>query len=146
MCGCLSHAPNWGPGPQPRHVPWLGIELATLCFSGPCSIHWVTPARANFLTRNIESPLFSSRWKRLPISHLVSLQFRKYLISKYIERKVNQHLADHIRPQICVVWWLHDLKHEIKCLSREHLVPYRPTTPWGNLLGLWRHLKLTFLD
>ena len=19
--GCLSHAPNWGPGPQPRHVP-----------------------------------------------------------------------------------------------------------------------------
>ena len=21
MCGCLSHAPYWGPGPQPRHVP-----------------------------------------------------------------------------------------------------------------------------
>ena len=21
VCGCLSHAPNWGPGPQPRHVP-----------------------------------------------------------------------------------------------------------------------------
>ena len=20
-CGCLSHAPYWGPGPQPRHVP-----------------------------------------------------------------------------------------------------------------------------
>ena len=26
MCGCLSHAPYWGPDPQPRHVPWLGIE------------------------------------------------------------------------------------------------------------------------
>ena len=24
MCGCLSHVPCWGPGPQPRHVPWLG--------------------------------------------------------------------------------------------------------------------------
>ena len=21
MCGCLSHAPYWGPGQQPRHVP-----------------------------------------------------------------------------------------------------------------------------
>ena len=21
MCGCLSHAPSWGSGPQPRHVP-----------------------------------------------------------------------------------------------------------------------------
>ena len=26
MCGCLSHTPYWGPGLQPRHVPWLGIE------------------------------------------------------------------------------------------------------------------------
>ena len=21
MCGCLLCAPNWGPGPEPRHVP-----------------------------------------------------------------------------------------------------------------------------
>ena len=21
LCSCLSHAPHWGPGPQPRHVP-----------------------------------------------------------------------------------------------------------------------------
>ena len=46
MCGCLSYTPYWGPGPQPRHVPWLGIELATLWFTGPHSIHWATPARA----------------------------------------------------------------------------------------------------
>ena len=31
MCGCLLCAPYWGPGPQPRHVPSLGIEPATLC-------------------------------------------------------------------------------------------------------------------
>ena len=48
MCGRLSHTPNWGPGLQPRHVPWLGIELATLWFTGWCSIHWATPARADF--------------------------------------------------------------------------------------------------
>ena len=53
MCGCFcfSHAPpptplgTW-PGPQPRHVPWLGIKSATLWFTSRCSIHWATPARA----------------------------------------------------------------------------------------------------
>ena len=35
------------PGLQPRHVPWLVIEPATIWFSGWCSIHWATPARAD---------------------------------------------------------------------------------------------------
>ena len=46
MCGCLSHTPYWGPGLQPRHVPWLEIEPATLWFTGQHSIHWATPAKA----------------------------------------------------------------------------------------------------
>ena len=46
MCSCPSCAPYWRPGLQPRHVPWLGIELATLYFTVQCSIHWATPARA----------------------------------------------------------------------------------------------------
>ena len=29
MSGCLMHAPYWGPGLKPRHVPWLGIELVS---------------------------------------------------------------------------------------------------------------------
>ena len=33
MCGCFSSAPYRGPGLQPRHVPWLGIELSTLWFA-----------------------------------------------------------------------------------------------------------------
>ena len=32
--GCLSHAPNWGPGLQPRHIPWPGIEPVTFGFIG----------------------------------------------------------------------------------------------------------------
>ena len=28
MCGCLLCTSYQGPGPQPRHVPWLGIKLA----------------------------------------------------------------------------------------------------------------------
>ena len=46
MYGCLLCALRWGPGLQPRHVPWLEIELATLWFTGWCSIHWAAPARA----------------------------------------------------------------------------------------------------
>ena len=33
VCGCLSSVPYWGPGLQPRHVPWLGIEPATVWFT-----------------------------------------------------------------------------------------------------------------
>ena len=49
MCGHLSCVPYWGPGPQPRYVPWLGIELETLLFAGRHSIHWATPARVQYL-------------------------------------------------------------------------------------------------
>ena len=49
MCGCFSHAPYWKPDLQPRHVPWLGVEPATLWFRGQHSIHWATPARANII-------------------------------------------------------------------------------------------------
>ena len=33
MCGCFLHAPYWGLGLQPRHVPWLGIKPVTLWFT-----------------------------------------------------------------------------------------------------------------
>ena len=48
MC-CLSCTSYWGPDLQPRHVPWLGIEPVTLCFTVWCSTHWATPARARWL-------------------------------------------------------------------------------------------------
>ena len=43
VASCTS--PCGGPGLQPSHVPWLGIELATLWFAGRYSIHWATLAR-----------------------------------------------------------------------------------------------------
>ena len=46
MCGCLQCTPYWGPDPQPRHVPWLGIQPATLWFAVQNSLYWATPARA----------------------------------------------------------------------------------------------------
>ena len=49
MCGCLLHAPNQGPDLQPRHVPWLRVQLVTLWFTGWHSTHWATLARAKCL-------------------------------------------------------------------------------------------------
>ena len=46
MCGCLSRTPNWGSGPQPRHVPWLAIETVTLWFHRLVFNPLTTPARA----------------------------------------------------------------------------------------------------
>ena len=48
MYGCLLHTPYWGPGLQPRPVPWLGIEPVTFWFTGWHSIHWATPTRAKW--------------------------------------------------------------------------------------------------
>ena len=53
VCGCLSRAPNWGAGLQPRHMPWLGIEPVTLWFAGQRSVHWATPARAQIHNFNL---------------------------------------------------------------------------------------------
>ena len=35
--------PYWGPGLQPRHLPWLGIKPMTLWFAGWRAIQWATP-------------------------------------------------------------------------------------------------------
>ena len=42
------YTPNWGPGRQPWHVPWLEIKPMTLWFTGQHSTHWTTLARASF--------------------------------------------------------------------------------------------------
>ena len=51
QCVVASRAsPTWGPGPEPRHVPWPGIKPVTLWFAGWYSIHWATPARAKIIS------------------------------------------------------------------------------------------------
>ena len=51
LCVVASYTPHtWGPGLQPRHVPWLGIKPMTLWFTGQHSVHWAIPARARLGT------------------------------------------------------------------------------------------------
>ena len=42
---CLSHAPSWGCGMQPRHVPRPGIKPVTFWFVRWYPTHWATPVR-----------------------------------------------------------------------------------------------------
>ena len=48
---CLLCAPYWGPGPKPRHVPWLAIKPVTLRFTVLSSVHLATPARAEYFNK-----------------------------------------------------------------------------------------------
>ena len=68
MCGCLLHAPYWGPGPQPKCVPGIQLE-ATFGFTGRCSVHCATAAGefvCLFLSFNATIPLFSRSGKNPP--------------------------------------------------------------------------------
>ena len=55
---CFSYIPDWGPGPQSRHVPWLGIEPMTFQFTRQCSTHWATSARHVICDTEHLCPLF----------------------------------------------------------------------------------------
>ena len=70
MCGCLSHASYWGPGPQSRHMLWLGIEPATLPLS-----HTSQGLTAYLIKQKFLWPLMSSPWnfyKELSVSPSLS--------------------------------------------------------------------------
>ena len=49
---------------QPRHMSWLGIELATFHFTRRCPSNWATPARAHFPSRgrNGTCPRSQNQW------------------------------------------------------------------------------------
>ena len=93
--GCLLHAPYWGPGLKPRHVPWLGIEPATLCFTVWCSIHWATPARAR--------ELFLKEHSQGIILRLNPLNIKAFVINRV--GHTHLHLkAEYINFKVVQVW------------------------------------------
>ena len=92
MCGCLSHTPYWGPGPQYRHVPSLGMEPATLWFAGQHSIHWATPARVRSYHFCVESIISKDQLPcSLPKDFLWALEACSDLVCTQLEEPENQH-------------------------------------------------------
>ena len=80
MCGCFLCTPYWGPGPQPRHVSWLGIEVVTLWFAGCCPVHWATPGkRTVFVYIHANSALFPTPWPTLGITSCNIIIYKKYI-------------------------------------------------------------------
>ena len=82
MCGLVpSHTPPIpGPGPQPRHAPWLGIKVATFRFAGLCSVHWPTPARADFTFLSASSQTGRTLWKNILTLRKGDIRHRELLM------------------------------------------------------------------
>ena len=87
MCGCLSCTPYRGPGWQPRHVPWLGIELVTLWFASRHSTLWATPSRANLLILERETLICCCTYLCIHYSRTCpdqGLNLQHWCINKYM--------------------------------------------------------------
>ena len=87
MCGWVSHTHYWGPGPQPRHVPWLGIEPVALWFTGQHSTTEPHQPGQNLSLKVLHNPLFplssNSSHIAIPLGHstLTTLTlFQSFLI------------------------------------------------------------------
>ena len=88
---CPSHASHWGPGPQHKHVPWLGIEPETLQFAGQHSIHWATPARAS-------CTVFLLTWFHK--HYMITVQGECLSVFQYILHLIILYLLDERFPSL----------------------------------------------
>ena len=89
MCSCFSCTPHWGPGLQPRRVPWLGIEPETLWVTAcdkstelhqpgfiltifKCTAQWHeahSPCSATITIIRLQNFLVSLNWNSISIKH-----------------------------------------------------------------------------
>ena len=118
MFGWPSCTPNWGPGPQPRHMPRLGIEPVTLWLTSLHSIHWTTPGRAKcFSLKSCEEFEISLhlQTKKWP-SHSFLCAGRRYetlgsktkewfLLTAAAAARISAFLHKFTKPQLPQVMW-----------------------------------------
>ena len=108
MCGCLSHAPNQGPDPQPRHVPWLGIEPVTIRFAGRQSVPWAAPARAeqNDFNRSIMVKIGKFNITHCYLTRILSSHFARSSTSVFsYKTRSGRGAAFHRRLSLSSVVW-----------------------------------------
>ena len=104
MSGCLSRAPFWGPDLQPRHVPWLGIEPATLWFAGPHTVHWATPARAETFSKKIVFSDISINMEFLQIDISVDMMLLKSLLLVFTYKFCWLHVSQDSQNRKTNIW------------------------------------------
>ena len=79
-------APNWGPGLQLRHVPWLGIEPATFQFTG--SAQSTEPHLARAVLFYFNWPFSQAAWKKISLLVLASELLQTALIITQNEQEI----------------------------------------------------------
>ena len=61
----LTHGPQLGLNPQPRHAPQLGVNMVTLHFVGWCPTTWAIQVRAGYSTFEDHSKISSLAWEEI---------------------------------------------------------------------------------
>ena len=120
--GCLSHTRNWGPGPQPRHVPWLGTELTTFQFTDQHSIHYTNQG------------------------YLHSLNAYKRVVSKLTYLYIKRNLELLHDQYACVknrLGWYHEFLQNFQLLYQAaHTSKYPSGLPYANIFCLFFFAQL----
>ena len=68
MCGCLWHAPHWGPGLQPSHVLWLAVWTSDLWVHRLVGAQFTEPHQLGLIVRlltDLTNFTSSSMWSLL---------------------------------------------------------------------------------
>ena len=110
MCGCIPCASYWWFGPQPRHVPRLGIEPVILWFAGWCSVHWATTAKAVLSFSQCSIALLDNQ---LPYFCILCI-FSIYRIKPNMDNN-----KWYIKNYLICVWsnlWSHSIKSPTQCI------------------------------
>ena len=105
---CLLHTPSQGPGLQPRHVPWLGIEPGTFWFMEWCSTHWAAPVGAfrRFIAMSIKTVRQTLRSvKHCQISHIAPS------LPAYLRTSLAEPLLLASGSQLSLYWCLDSRDH-----------------------------------
>ena len=97
MCGCLSSVPYWGPGPHPRHVPWLGIEPTALWFAALAQS--TEPHQPGLLFMNLKTNL-KCRWLLNEHTIQVHLYFYNFINTFINEYKKTCNTEPEIEQSI----------------------------------------------
>ena len=141
MCGCLSHALYWGPGPQPRLVPWLGIRLWAFSWqaSSPSTEpHQQGPHFYHFNRNNTTRPWGPLRIHKdcwCPTRHIVGAQvsFYLFIFLPFKNWDVIQHAIQFIiwmyRSVVFVYIQTCATIHHHLILERFHHLKKKPCTP-----------------
>ena len=123
LIGCLLWTPNWRPGPQPRHVPWLGIKLVTFGSSGRHSLYWAMPARAIIILKYNNLNIF--------VTNLLKTHLLKWVVCVCFKLVYGCQIESHYKRRV----WNYDAKAPV--CTKTMLAPRLKARTTGSFPLVW---------